>query len=94
MDTVSYLTINDETKEIADITSRNSIENIAATIAAHDNDIGFIRVTTGPGGTIANSINDAYVTAYAAQSAAVAAIEAATTADEKATSAGEAANLA
>ena len=94
MDTVSYLTINDETKEIADKASRNSIENIAATIAAHSDDIEYIQLETGPQGSLSNSINQAYSTAFAAQGNASAAAEAAALADEKAGEAGEAATSA
>ena len=94
MDTVSYLTINDETKEIADIASRNNIENIAATIAAHGSDIAYIQLETGPQGALSNSINQAYSTAFAAQANASAAAEAAALADDKAVSASQAATAA
>ena len=91
METVSYLTINDETKEIADTVSRNNIENIAATIAAHSNDIEYIQLETGPQGSLTTSINQAYSTAYAAQANASAASEAAAAAHQEAVSAGQAA---
>jgi hypothetical protein len=94
MDTVSYLTINDETKEIADIASRNDIQNIAATVIAHSNDIEYIQLETGPDGTLSNSISQAYSTAFAAQANAMAASEAAALADEKAVSATQAADKA
>ena len=94
MDTVSYLTINDETKEIADITSRNSIENMAAVVAAHDDDIQYIQFETGPEGTFLTAVADTQTLARAAQTSADAASEAAAIADGKAVSAGQAAERA
>ena len=94
MGTVSYLTINDETKEIADIVSRNNIEDIAATIAAHGTDLEQMQLEMGPDGTFSNSIDRAYLTALSAQTSAAVASEAAAVADAKAVSAGEAAELA
>jgi len=94
MDTVSYLTINDETKEIADIASRNEIENMAAVLAAHNDNIEYIQLETSPQGSFALSIDEAQAVAAIAQASANAASEAAATADEKAVSANEAANTA
>ena len=94
MDTVSYLTINDETKEIADIASRNDIENMAAIIAAHSDDIEYIQLETSPGGSFSTSISETQAMAQSAQVNAAAASEAAAIADEKAVSAGEAADRA
>jgi hypothetical protein len=94
MDTVSYLTINDETKEIADIASRNDIQNMAAIIAAHTDDIEYIQLETSPQGSILSSIDDLEAMAVAAQVSSTAAIEAAAVADERAISATNAANTA
>ena len=94
MDTVSYLTINDETKEIADRASRNNIDNITATLATYRSDIDDIQYETGPQGSIAASISNTYSLAYSAQAGAVAATEAAALADEKAANAAQAANTA
>ena len=71
METVSYLTINNETKEIADIVSRNSVDNIAAIVATQGDDIEYIQLETGPNGSITNSINAAYALANAAQTSAI-----------------------
>ena len=94
METVSYLTINDETKEIADIASRNSIDNIAAIVATQSDDIEYIQLETGPNGSITNSINAAYALASTAQAGAISAGDAAAIADAKATAAGSAAAAA
>lgn len=94
METVSYLTINDETKEIADITSRNSIENMAAVVAAHDDDIQYIQFETGPEGAFLTAVADTQTLAKAAQTSAEVASDAAARADEKAESAGQAADRA
>ena len=91
MDTVSYLTINDETKEIADVISRHNIEHIAATVAAQGNDIEYIQLETGPNGSIITTMHQIENMAQDAQIGAAAASEAATQADNKATQAGQAA---
>ena len=80
MDTVSYLTINDETKEIADIVSRNDIEDIRAILAAQRTDIDNVQFDTSPQGTLAIAIGDAYTLALAAQTGASSATEAASNA--------------
>ena len=91
MDTVSYLTINDETKEIADIVSRNNIENISATLDSYSSNIENIQFEIGSAGPIVAGINQAYLTAVSAQANAATAAEAAATADEKAFIASQAA---
>ena len=94
MDTVSYLTINDETKEIADKASRDNINNIIATVTAHDKDIEYIQLETGPQGSILASIDDAQALAVSAQVSAATANASAVYADEKATEAQQAAETA
>ena len=94
MDTVSYLTINDETKEIADIASRNNIEDMAAIIAAHTNDIQYIQLETGPEGSFSTSLSEMEAMALSAEVNAAVASEAAMAADEKAVEANEAATNA
>lgn len=94
METVSYLTINDETKEIADISSRSDIENIAAIIAAQSENIQILQNETGPSGLFSTSIEEIRTIAEAARTGAVVATQAAIDADEKATSANQAAERA
>lgn len=94
MDTVSYLTINDETKEIADMASRDKLENIAAIIAANSDDIEYIQLETGPQGNIMTSMTETQAIANAAQVNAAAAASAAALADEKAVDASRAADVA
>lgn len=94
MDTVSYLTINDETKEIADVTSRSYVENIAAVVSAQGSDIEYLQYETGPGGSLLNSIDDVRSAANTAQTKAESATQAAAIANEKASSAGQAADRA
>ncbi len=91
MDTVSYLTINDETKEIADATSRNNIENIAAVIAAQSTNIKNLQSQDE---NLSGSIGIVYDKTILAQSAADAAISAASAAEQKAESATQAADQA
>ena len=94
MDTVSYLTINDETKQIADIVSRNDIENISTTLATHGTDIENIQFEVGSTGPIMIGISQAYATAMSAQASAALAAEAAIMADEKAAAASQSATSA
>jgi len=94
METVSYLTINDETKEIADLASRNNIEDIAAVVAAHSMNLENLQADVGPGGSIENAINNATIIAQAAQQGAAAAADSATVAEQKAVEAGAAASSA
>lgn len=94
MDTVSYLTINDETKQIADIVSRNDIENISTTLATHGTDIENIQFEVGSTGPIMIGISQAYATAMSAQASAALAAEAAAMADEKAVAASQSATSA
>lgn len=94
MDTVSYLTINDETKEIADIASRDTLANISAIITANGDDIEFLKLETSSGGNLMTAISDSQAMSLSAQINAAAAAEAAALADEKAVSAGQAADVA
>jgi methyl-accepting chemotaxis protein len=59
METVSYLTINDETKEIVDLVSRNTIEDIGAIVSTHDNNIKQLQLNMSPGGALPATIEDA-----------------------------------
>lgn len=94
METVSYLTINDETKQIADISSRNDIENMAAIVAAQNENIKNLQFETGPGGSIVSSLDRVEATTQTAIINAAAAVAAAESADQKAISAGQAAENA
>lgn len=94
MDTVSYLTINNETKEIADIASRDTLANISAIIAANGDDIELLKLETGSGGNLMAAVNDSQAMSLSAQISAAAAAEAAAIADEKAVSAAQAADVA
>lgn len=58
METVSYLTINDETKEIADSVSRNNIHNITDIVTAHNQDIQILQADLGPGGAVERAIGN------------------------------------
>ena len=94
METVSYLTINDETKQIADISSRNDIENIAAVVATQGDNIKNLQFETGPNGSIVSSLDRVETTTQTAIINAAAAVAAAESADQKAISAGQAAENA
>lgn len=94
METVSYLTINDETKEIADLVSRNTIEDIGAIVAAQDSNIKWMQLALGDGGTFSTAIENVQATAQIAQTDATLAENLARVADSKATSANELASAA
>lgn len=94
METVSYLTINDETKEIADLVSRNTIEDIGAVVATQNNNIKQIQLAIGNGGSFSTAMEDVQVAAQTAKTDATLAENLARTADNKATAASELASAA
>lgn len=58
METVSYLTINDETKEIADLVSRNAVEDLATILASQNDDIDQMQLNIGSNGTLMASVRE------------------------------------
>ena len=94
MDTVSYLTINDETKAIADIVSRNDIENITAIVSEHEDDIESLQLVAGPDGSILTSIDQLETSIQSNQNRITAISDVANIALAGANSASESAGLA